>query len=78
MTMQEAVNSKKVHCQWKPDSMYVEENALDSMTVSSLEKKGHHIVERGPIGRTDCILVLPNGKLEGGADRRGDDTAIGY
>ena len=78
MTMNEAVNAKKFHHQWKPDSIYVEENALDSMTVSSLEKKGHHIVKRGPIGRTDCILVLPNGKLEGGADRRGDDIAIGY
>jgi len=78
MTVNEAVKAKKFHHQWKPDTIYVEENTLDSTAVSSLEKKGHHIVRRIPIGRTDCILILPNGKLEGGADPRGDDTAIGY
>jgi gamma-glutamyltranspeptidase/glutathione hydrolase len=78
MTMNEAVNAKKFHHQWKPDTVFVEENSMDSITVSLLEKKGHHIVKRGPIGRTDCILVLPSGKLEGGADRRGDDIAEGY
>lgn len=78
MTMNESVNAKKFHHQWKPDTIYVEENAIDSVNALALEKKGHHIVKRGPIGRTDCILVLPNGKLEGGADRRGDDAAAGY
>jgi gamma-glutamyltranspeptidase / glutathione hydrolase len=78
MTMNEAVNAKKFHYQWKPDTIYVEKGALDSITVLSLEKKGHHVIKRNPIGRTDCILVHPNGKLEGGADKRGDDVASGY
>jgi len=78
MTMQEAINAKKVHCQWKPDTIFAEEGAIDSLTVVQLEKKGQHIVKRAPIGRTDAIVVLQNGELEGGADKRGDDIAIGY
>jgi gamma-glutamyltranspeptidase/glutathione hydrolase len=80
MTMKEAVNAKKFHHQWKPDTIYVEKDAIDSVTISALNKKGYHIEERKPIGRTDCILLLllPNGKLEGGADRRGDDATAGY
>lgn len=78
MTMNESVNAKKFHHQWKPDTIYVEEGAINSLNVQALEEKGYHIIKRDPIGRTDCILVLPNGKLEGGADRRGDDAAAGY
>ncbi len=79
MTMQEAVNAKKVHHQWLPDHIYYELNALDSITYSELDQMGHVLKLRDGIGRMDAILILENGLLEGAADyTRGDNTAMGY
>lgn len=78
MTMQEAVSAKRVHSQWLPDSLFVEAGALLTDDSISLSKMGHAIRTRDGIGRVDAILATPDGKLEGGADPRGDDTADGY
>jgi gamma-glutamyltranspeptidase/glutathione hydrolase len=79
MTMQEAVTAKRIHSQWLPDSVYAETGALLKADSIALTQLGHSIQLRSDgIGRVDAILVLPNGKLEGGADPRGDDTAAGF
>jgi gamma-glutamyltranspeptidase/glutathione hydrolase len=79
MTMQEAVNARRVHHQWLPDVILQEDdNLLPEKTRQELQNKGYKLTSREPIGRVDAILVLPDGKLEGGADRRGDDKAGGY
>ncbi|MBL4568359.1 MAG: gamma-glutamyltransferase, partial [Flavobacteriaceae bacterium] len=76
----EAVDAPRFHHQWLPDTVLMEPNGFDSITKSNLKAKGYHITERNSliIGRVDAILVLPNGKLEGGADKRGDDKAVGF
>jgi gamma-glutamyltranspeptidase/glutathione hydrolase len=78
MTMQEAVNAKRVHSQWFPDMIFPEINALTEEDSLTLVKLGHTFMPRRGIGSVDAILIRKDGKLEGGADPRGDDTADGY
>ena len=78
MTMQEAVNSARFHHQWKPDSIRIEFDYFDKKVKEQLIKSGYRLNDKGAIGRVDGILVRADKMLEGGADKRGDDTAIGF
>ncbi|MDN3689979.1 gamma-glutamyltransferase [Cyclobacterium jeungdonense] len=78
MNMQEAVNEKRFHSQWKPDVISYEKGFEGKEILELLQTKGHELSERGGIGRVDAILVREDGKLEGAADPRGMDAASGF
>lgn len=79
MNMQEAVSAARVHHQWKPDVVLMENAAMHPAVVWGLWRRGNLTVPRmGFIGAADCIRRRADGRLEGGADPRGDDAAVGF
>jgi gamma-glutamyltranspeptidase/glutathione hydrolase len=78
MSPQDAVYKPKFHHQWLPDEL-VTEKGFSETTKAALQKMGYLFgKERGGIGRTELIMVRPDGSFEAVADRRGDDSAAGY
>jgi len=80
MTAQQAVDAPRFHHQWLPDVVMFEPNMFDDSLIKAIQDLGYETVVRENVitGKVNAILKLPDGKLEGGADHRGDDTAAGH
>jgi gamma-glutamyltranspeptidase/glutathione hydrolase len=77
MNTEDAVYKPKFHHQWLPDELMVEKGFPPEVR-KKLEQMGYTIKERGGIGRTETIRVLPDGRFEAVADKRGEDAAEGW
>jgi gamma-glutamyltranspeptidase / glutathione hydrolase len=77
LSTDDAVNLPKFHHQWLPDVVYVEPG-FSIAAQDSLKVMGYTVAQRGSIGRTEVIKVLPDQHIEAVADSRGDDAAVGY
>lgn len=77
LSASDAVNKPKFHHQWQPDLLYVESD-FPKEVINELKEMGYKITFRGQIGRTEMILIHPDGKIEAVADKRGDDGVAGW
>jgi gamma-glutamyltranspeptidase/glutathione hydrolase len=78
MSADDAINKPKFHHQWLPDELVTEKGFLPS-TKDALKLMGYVLAkERSAIGRTEIIMIRPDGKKEAVADRRGEDAVAGY
>lgn len=78
LPLEQAVQNPRFHFQWYPDTLYYEQDAFSKAQLQALEGLGHHPKKREDIGQVEAVLQLPDGRLEGVADRRGDDHAGGW
>jgi len=77
LSAEDAVYKPKFHHQWLPDTLDVEKG-FPRQVLDILAQKGYIFKERSSIGRTELILVRPDGKFEAIADIRGEDSAEGF
>jgi gamma-glutamyltranspeptidase/glutathione hydrolase len=74
---QAAINAPRIHHQWMPDLLYVEET-LPPEVVRALEARGHTVKVRTWIGQVNAIGIDPvSGDRLGAADPRRAGAAIG-
>ncbi len=76
MNAQESVDQPRIHHQWLPDTLRVE-NTVSPDTIELLKQRGHQVQVTGGIG--DIALIRVNGQwIEGAPDGRTEATARGY
>jgi gamma-glutamyltranspeptidase/glutathione hydrolase len=73
MPVKEAVEAPRIHHQWIPDELNVEDK-LPPETKKSLERRGHTVRERTTLGVVQAILAKRS-KITGAADSRKADRA---
>ncbi len=84
MNIQEAVNAPRIHHQWMPDIVYLEEFAISKDVKENLTKIGYNFGDRNStfrvLGSAQSILIdCVSGNIYGAADpRRGSAYAAGY
>jgi gamma-glutamyltranspeptidase/glutathione hydrolase len=79
MDVREAVTAPRVHHQWMPDVLQMEDWGFSADTIDKLKEASYKVHVRGRIGECQAITVDPETHWRfGAADPRGDGKAAGY
>ena len=70
----EAVNLARIHHQWMPDRVSIEENGPPTEVIEKLRSMGHEVRPGGRQGDAHTIWVAPDGKPHGVNDTRSADS----
>ncbi len=78
LDIQESVNAPRLHHQWLPDVIEVEDR-LSPDTMNLLRSKGHKLKVSHFWGDAECIMIDPKtGERLGASDGRNNGKAVGY
>jgi gamma-glutamyltranspeptidase/glutathione hydrolase len=77
MNVAEATWAPRVHHQWLPDELRIEEG-LSPDTIALLEQKGHKVALRDAMGSTQSIMVTEAGLFGSSDPRRPGALTLGY
>lgn len=72
-----AIRTPRVHHQFLPNELVVDENALPPETIKALEKKGH-VIKFSPVAKVYGVYRNSKDLLEGAFDYRGEGGAAGF
>ena len=80
MTVGAAVAAPRIHHQWQPDVLYVEQGGLDVPIIQKLISMGHTIQEREPFCTVNAVSFSDDGHFVTGAGdpRQEGATVAGY
>ena len=71
MNIQQAVNAPRMHQQWYPQKVWIEDGMLSAASRRKLEEMGYGFRTINGMGADEAILIDPRtGMLEGANDRR--------
>ena len=78
MTPQQALAAPRIHMQWSPDELMIEQK-LPADVQAGLVQRGHHLNELKAFAVSQIVARSPDGQgFIGAADPRADGTAAGW
>jgi len=80
MRIDQAVEAKRVHHQWLPNRLGIEEEGAEPGVVAELEAMGHEVRMQGRQGAVHAIAVAPvsGARLSAADSRAGDGGSAGH
>ena len=78
LDMDKAIQAPRVHHQFLPRTLYLDEGRFTPETIEGLKKRGHQIKQRKLIGRMYAVRKNKDGILEAAHDSRGEGASGGY